>query len=229
MSGHGAYEGEMDQVALFESAVRAAVPTRPDPRIGPALVPRLAEAARLSTVEAEAGARRASSRRGLVARVGIAVASVPLVLAGLAFAGVTMPSPARSAFDSVGITLPNQPSSQKAASTTGHPAGRALGHVQSASPTTKGPGGSKGKSQAAHRHALAQHQKARGKALGHTHGKAIGLNGATPPGQANGHAPSHSNAGGNSASHATTHTKPSHPAQGNGRGRGGGNANGHSK
>ena len=114
MSGNGAYEGEMNHVALFESALRAAVITRPDPAIGTALVPRLAETARAATLEAEAhGARRAPtaprSRFALVARVGIAVALIPLVLAGLAFAGVTVPAPARSAFESVGITLPNQP------------------------------------------------------------------------------------------------------------------------
>ena len=110
MNGESAYGGEMNELALFESALRAAVPTQPDPRLGVVLVPRLAEAARASTVEAETHAVRRGlrSRRGLVARVGIAVALVPLVLAGLAFAGVTVPQPARSVFHAVGITLPNQ-------------------------------------------------------------------------------------------------------------------------
>ncbi len=108
----------MNEVALFESALRVAVPTRPDPMLGRELVPRLAQAARASMLEAETRThrRRPRSRFALVARVGIAVALIPLVLAGLAFAGVTVPSPARSAFDSVGITLPNQPSDQSAGS-----------------------------------------------------------------------------------------------------------------
>ena len=84
MSGNGAYEGEMNHVALFESALRAAVTTRPDPAIGTGLVPRLAEIARAATIEAETlRARRAPtaprSRFALVARVGIAVALIPLV------------------------------------------------------------------------------------------------------------------------------------------------------
>ncbi len=111
----------MKDVALFESALRAAVPTRPDPRLGTALVPRLAEVARAATIEAETQTTRRRtatprSRFALVARVGIAVALIPLVLAGLAVAGVTVPGPARSAFDSVGITLPNQPAKHAKAS-----------------------------------------------------------------------------------------------------------------
>ncbi|HEX5893844.1 MAG TPA: hypothetical protein VFY33_03365, partial [Solirubrobacterales bacterium] len=45
----------------------------------------------------------------MVARVGIAVALLPLLLAGLAVAGVTVPDPARSAFETIGVELPNQP------------------------------------------------------------------------------------------------------------------------
>src|SRR5690242_3761644 len=109
----------MNEVALFESALRATVPVRPDPRIGQALVPRLAQVARAATIDAEtqtsrrgtaARGGRAHSRRALVARIAIVVGLIPLVVAGLAFAGVTVPAPARHVFDSVGITLPNQPS-----------------------------------------------------------------------------------------------------------------------
>src|SRR5690349_4783123 len=193
----------MNEVALFESALRAAVPTRPDPTIGTALVPRLADAARAATLDAEAhGARRASraprSRFALVARVGIAVALIPLVLAGLAFAGVTVPAPARDAFDAVGITLPNQPADHAGGASNGQ--GKA--NHENGTTTNETPGTttekSKGKSGAAHQHALEQHAKAKGKAVGHEKGKAIGLNGATPPGQAKPKQtgpPSHSNAG----------------------------------
>ena len=229
MSGNGAYEGEMDNVALFENALRAAVVTRPDPQLGASLVPRLAEAARASTFEAETRpAPRTTaaprSRRALVARVGIAVALIPLVLAGLAFAGVTVPGPARSAFESVGITLPNQPAEHPKAS-HGSSAEPATGSGTSTAGTTST---TKGNSAAAHEHAREQHAKAKGKAKGHEQGKAIGLNGSTPPGQAKSKdtaPPSHSNAGGNSASHTkTTHTPPGHTTH-----TPQGNANGHSK
>jgi hypothetical protein len=219
VNGEGAYEDEMNEVALFENALRAAVPTRPDPRLGVTLVPRLAEAARASTVEAETHAirRRPRSRLALVARVGIAVALIPLVLAGLSFAGVTVPEPARSAFDSIGITLPNQPATHSHRSTpatttttTEQPSGEATG--TSATETGKSAAPSKGNSAAAHKHALEQRQKARGKALGHERGKAIGLNGSTPPGQSGQTGPpEHSNAGGSSASHAANPAPKTHP------------------
>ena len=216
MSGNGAYEDEMNEVVLFENALRAAVPTRPDPRLGTALVPRLAEVARAATLEAETHATRRRtaaprSRLALVARVGIAVALIPLVLTGLAFAGVTVPGPARDAFDSIGITLPNQSADHPASTNGGQSSAHGNGAADSTgADTTTSETKSKGNSAAAHKHALEQHKKAKGKALGHEKGKAIGLNGATPPGQAKKTetgASSHSNAGGNSA----THTHPTHP------------------
>jgi hypothetical protein len=118
VSSNGAYPDEMNDVALFTDALRAAVPAQPSRELTAALVPRLAAVARSSTIEAEARTSRRTrglrsgpprSRRALVARVAIAVAVIPLALAGLAFAGVTVPGPARDAFDSVGVTLPNQP------------------------------------------------------------------------------------------------------------------------
>jgi hypothetical protein len=234
VSGNGAYEYEMNEVALFQTALRAAVPTRPDPAIGTALVPRLAEAARAATIEAETQgmprtARKPRSRFALVARVGIAVALIPLVLAGLAFAGVTVPGPARDAFDSVGITLPNQPQEHSQASN--HSQGsHADGKGKAGSETTTtDEQSSKGKSDAAHRHAIEQQNKAQGKALGHEKGKAIGLNGATPPGQAKPKEtgpPPQANPGGNSGTHTTTipdHPTPTTP----GDGPSSGNANGH--
>jgi hypothetical protein len=231
MSGNGAYEDEMKQVALFENALRAAVPTRPDPRLGATLVPRLAEVARAATLEAETHASRPRataprSRLALVARVGIAVALIPLVLAGLAFAGVTVPGPARDAFDSLGITLPNQPATHSQASHHSQ-SSHAEGAGSSGATTTDETTTNKGNSAAAHEHARQQHAKAKGKALGHDKGKAIGLNGATPPGQAKTKEtgpPSQSNAGGNSATHTTTHPTPQHAAPTTP-----GNGNGHSK
>jgi hypothetical protein len=227
MSGNGAYEDEMKNVALFENALRAAVPTRPDPNLGATLVPRLAEVARAATVEAETHPLRPRtaaprSRLALVARVGIAVALIPLVLAGLAFAGVTVPAPARDAFDSVGITLPNQPSSDNEGTSSESGSGKSKGNDVSSS--EKGEPGTKGRSNAAHKHALEQRKKAQGKALGHEKGKAIGLNGSTPPGQSQQTGPpAHSNAGGGGNSSTTrttpsppTHTIPTTPGSGQG-------------
>jgi hypothetical protein len=220
VNGNGALWDEMNEAVVFMNALRAAVPAEPDPRLGATLVPRLAATARASTLEAETvtmrrgtvpaarGARRpARSRFALVARVGIAVALIPLVLAGLAVAGVTVPSPARSAFDSIGINLPNQPSKKSDQGASGQtPSSEPASH--GANETGESSGQSKGNSQAAHEHAKSQHSKAKGKALGHDLGKAIGLNEQTPPGHSGETGPpAHSNAGGNgggsSASHPT--------------------------
>jgi hypothetical protein len=126
------------------------------------------------------------SRRRLVAKLAIAMALVPAVLAGLAFAGVTLPGPANSAFNSVGVNLPNQEDGDNA-------------DAQPSS--TKGEQSTQGDSDAAHQHALEQREKARGKALGHTRGEAIGLEDLEPPSQSGDTgSPSHSNAGGSARS-----------------------------
>jgi hypothetical protein len=215
----------MNDFALFESALRAAVPTRPDPGLGRDLVPRLAQVARASMLEAETRAHRRTprSRFALVARVGIAVALIPLVLAGLAFAGVTVPSAARSAFDSVGITLPNQPSDEGAGTKADDATTTTTGNdVSSAAhdPSHRQKGGN---SAAAHRHALQQRAKARGHAIGHSRSRGVGLTGSTPSSRsAQPSPPANSDAGGNSSTHATSHSPPSGHIPG-------GNANGHSK
>lgn len=205
VNGDSAYWDEMNEVALFESALRAAVPTQPDPMIAGRLVPRLARIARTATIEVESRPRgggvaradiRVRSRRALVARVGIAMAAIPLAFAGLALAGVTVPGPARDAFDSVGVTLPNQPAehSEKVKS----PSSQGGGNDVSDAAKTQGthPAG-QGNSAAAHEHARQQRSKAGGKAKGHTRGKAIGVNELTPSGKSGDTGPpAHSNAGG---------------------------------
>jgi hypothetical protein len=217
VNGDGAYESEMNEVALFESALRVAVPTRPDPLIARDLVPRLARLARAATIEAEsqasgwrAGVAGRRSRLALVARVGIAVALIPLVLAGLAFAGVTVPAPLRDAFDSLGIELPNQPSERQggkpAVETKGTQGG---GNDVSDAAKSASQSEQQGNSAAAHEHARAQRQKAeaKGEAVGHERGKAIGLNEATPPGQSGDTGPpAHSNAGGSAQSQSVRST-----------------------
>jgi hypothetical protein len=203
VNGNVAYEDEMNEVALFMTALRAAVPIQPDPELGAELVPRLAETARTATIEAEtrttkradstaAGARRRPrSRRALVARVGIALTLIPLVLAGLAFAGVTLPAPARSVLDSVGVSLPNQSDKSNDTSTSSQ------GPAQPADEWGKRAAGSQGNSAGAHQHALEQRAKGKGNAIGHTGGKAIGLDETVAPGQSgDAGPPAHSNPGG---------------------------------
>jgi hypothetical protein len=212
VSGNGAYPDEMNESLVFTDALRAAVPTQPDPRLGAALVPRLAATARASTIDAETRSirrgtattavawRRPRSPRARVAKVAIAVALIPLVFAGLAVAGVTVPSSARSAFESIGIDLPNQPAEKSTAGERGASHKPATDGTATQGTTQSGAGTaqSQGESQAAHQHARAQHEKAKGKAIGHERGKAVGLNETTPPGHTGQTGPpAHSNAGGN--------------------------------
>jgi hypothetical protein len=194
VSDNGAYPDEMNEMAVFTDALRAAVPAQPSRDLTAALVPRLAATARSSTIEAEArtgrrtqGLRpgRPRSRRALAARVAVAIALIPLLLTGLAFAGVTVPRPARDVFHAVGITLPHQPSDHRRAPA---PAGKGAknttgpqGENGASNATQAKPGDS---SDAAHEHARKQREKARGGAKGHQNEKAVGVNGSTPPGQA---------------------------------------------
>jgi hypothetical protein len=218
----------MDEITLFTDALRAAVPVRPDPEVRTLLVPRLAAVARVATLEAETQARdrrapaRVSlwphSRRGLVARIAVVVAVVPLALAGLAFAGVTVPAPAENAFESVGVTLPNQPSdhSRKAPATTQPNPSSSVGSgndVSSAAHTKAK--GKPGNSAAAHEHARKQHKKAdarageKAKGHGQGHGNAVEGKEASPPrhsGRTS--APARSNPERSSSSHSSTTADP---------------------
>jgi hypothetical protein len=211
----------MNDVAAYMTALRAAVPRQPDPSLSAELIPRLAEAARAATIEAEGSAtrRHPRPRARLLVRIGIALAAVPLLFAGLAVAGVTVPEPARNAFDAVGIELPNQPSSNSSSASDESPAGST---AKSALEKTAG-STSKGNSHAAHQHALQQHLKAKGNAFGHTRGKAIGLNELTPPGKSGDTGPpDHSSAVGSSDSAPAHfgHPGPPHPPNGISRGHG---------
>ena len=117
MSEHDAFEEDMDhELETFFAALRDDLPERLDPRIEGPLIKRLAATARANqkavatapTVE-PAVARHATRRRFVLpARIAIAAALLVASMAGLAFAGVRLPAPVRSAFDGVGIALPNQ-------------------------------------------------------------------------------------------------------------------------
>jgi len=110
---------ELGEVSIFLDALRAAVPAAPPPAAEAALVPLLAEAARESEHRLATAPTRslpaAAARRGawrprvaLAAKVAVGVALLPAAMAGLAFAGVTLPEPAREAMDRIGLELPNQ-------------------------------------------------------------------------------------------------------------------------
>jgi hypothetical protein len=189
--------GELDELATFMRALPAAVSGVPDATLSTALVPRLAEAARRSAAEKEArpattaviGARRPLTRRALVARVAVAVALIPACMAGLAFAGVTVPEPARQAFDDVGVTLPNQPSDEAStpASESGGNEGGASETAPNGKAKAKGKNGQPGSNGRHRGKALGK-----GKSKGHGNGNAGGSQGNS------GNAPGHTGANGSS-------------------------------
>jgi hypothetical protein len=119
LAGRGPASGDprLEEVATFVRALSATVP-EPAPEPDPALISLIARLAETgptrSTLTAEAtqatpAPARRRSRLGLVAKLGVAAASIPVLFAGLAVAGVTLPGPAQDAFEEVGIELPNQP------------------------------------------------------------------------------------------------------------------------
>ena len=239
MSGNGAFEEEMNEIVLFETALRAAVPVEPDPRLGADLVPRLARTARGSSLDAtatrvatagSATQRRPRSRLALVARVGLAASMLVLLLAGLAVAGVTMPHSVRSAFDSVGVTLPNQPSDNPA-----NNQGNATGQPSSGQSPASDQASDQGKQASAAKGANGKHK---GQSKGNDnskpgrhvarHGNGVPVPGPAHPPQGHAYGPTHSNSGGSSSSHSnaggsggkstSAHTHTQGATQGQGQG-----------
>ncbi len=161
---------EFDEVAAFMRALPEQVSEAPPEGLERTLVPRLAEAARTSTALAETPApspipeRRPRSRFALVARVAVAVALIPVLMAGLAVAGVKVPTPAQDAFEGVGVELPNQGEKSD----------------DDATPVTK-PGDTDTPADDAGT------DEGKGKKLGHAKSPAKG---GTPPGKKRGHAKS---------------------------------------
>jgi hypothetical protein len=213
-SNGGDPETRIGLTTAFLRMARTALLEQPPPEIEADLVRRLAETARLRAPSPATRPARPifRSRRRLVAKLAVAIALVPAVLAGLAFAGVTLPGAANSAFDSVGVTLPNQEDDD----------GGAPGEPASAQPSSRnGTQSTEGNSDAAHQHALEQRKKARGKALGHTRGNAIGLNDLEPPGQSGDTgSPANSNAGGSARSESAPGKKDTISPRSRGRGTG---------
>ena len=212
MSGNGAYPEEMDfshpDIARFSRAVRATLVTEPDPAASAAMVRRLADEARASAaIAAERAQRRPTSalqpvRRGSVRRrliaVGLAVAALPLLTAGLAVAGVKLPAAAEDAFDAVGIDLPNQASDSAGPGDSDADQDQGSGNdgAPGASPAAE-PGGDKAVKGGKRRgNGPPSHSNAGGNQNpGSTNGKAKGKP-AAPPGQSK---PKPGNSGGGNA------------------------------
>jgi hypothetical protein len=128
--GDDAFGGEMEMIrtiredeelAAFARTLREELLQAPTGAAALAMPVRLAEVARGS---ADIGVTVRSSENGghshavrprlgtrfrrPLLRIAVAVAAIPLLFTGLAFAGVELPNPASHAFESIGIELPNQ-------------------------------------------------------------------------------------------------------------------------
>jgi hypothetical protein len=177
IAGRAPERGELAEVASFVRVLRASVADRPIPTPPAGFIATLAETARVSAATQAAPVStparpttRPRSRLALVARVAVAVATVPFLFAGLAFAGVSLPGPADDAFESIGVELPNQQPDDDTEGTAkdGDSAGSATGQENSSGKL--GHGKTKDK---------------QGKALGRdkakrNQGKAIGKDGLAP-------------------------------------------------
>jgi hypothetical protein len=212
IGGEAPSGGELAEVAVFTRTLRASLSSQTLPPASGAFVALLAETARESAPAVEGPTERIALRSteparprrrlALVARVAVAVAAVPFLFAGLAFAGVTLPGPADDAFEKLGIDLPNQAADEdddtEGTAKDGDSAGSETGQENSTGKL--GHGKDKGKN---------------GKAVGHdkakeNKGKALGKEGLAPgPGIAESKRPDHAgdgagnggggNAGGGSA------------------------------
>lgn len=121
MSPDDAFEDEMallrnrepdPEVADLAQALRAylLVPIEEEQVAG--MATRLAAVARANAAapptEPLPATRLRRSRIGLAGKIAVAVAAIPLATAGFAAAGFQVPGPAQSAFESIGLALPNQ-------------------------------------------------------------------------------------------------------------------------
>ncbi len=113
-----------DEALLFVRALPAAVPVLPDPALEAEMIPALAGAARSASLEASRAATTtfettpavaAPRRRLRLAVLAAAVAVLPILMAGLAYAGVGLPDAVDDAFEAAGVDLPNQADDDDAA------------------------------------------------------------------------------------------------------------------
>ena len=122
MNGSSAYDDDMSffdgpplddpELAAFADSVRASLIAPVPPGRQASFVSLLAEEARIARAEeptaVQEPARPSPRRLKLVAQAFLALLLVPLAGAGLAVAGVNLPGPAQSAFEKIGVDLPNQ-------------------------------------------------------------------------------------------------------------------------
>ncbi|MGH2981770.1 MAG: hypothetical protein ACRDKV_06990 [Solirubrobacterales bacterium] len=202
MRGQEPGGGQLAEVAEFTRAVRQEL-SRPAAQDA-SLIARLAEAslARVPGGETPGGETEtmevpapAGPRRRLRARVALAVravaliAIVPLMFAGLALADVTLPEPARDAFEAVGVTLPNQPAGggeegrgENATNPSGK-GGQDAADKQASSPESAGHGNGRGESPESRMHGTRKSNPAREGGRGNGEqgqGRALGKRGLAP-------------------------------------------------
>lgn len=195
LRGQAPEASQFAELAEFAQALRQEL-SRPAPD-DPALVSRLAQTARSAGHSGEAETmpitapvrprrrRLMPARLALVARAAGVIAVVPLLFAGLAVADITLPEPARKAFEAVGVSLPNQPATDEASEAGG--SGSDETDRESADKTStgedaqKGKGGSNAVENRKHGTAKPNPARAGGRANGEQgRGRALGKRGLAP-------------------------------------------------
>lgn len=213
LKGRALEASQFAEVAEFSRALQGTLAARPA-RDEVDLVRQLAAAARSASLNGEAettpivATARPRARRlqllrprlAAVARVAGVLALIPLLFAGLAFADVTLPDPARKAFEAVGVDLPNQPSADERGietteDTAGETAGESGDDASAKSEQKQGKGGANETALEKRKHGTTKPNPARAGGRGNDEqgqGRALGKRGLAPgqlqpPGQT--HAP----------------------------------------
>lgn len=234
MSQNGAYDDEMGflnrpnpedgELAAFAQSLRATLVSSTPPGDRAAMAVRLAEQARIARAEQPAipvTIPRRPRRLRLAAQAAVAVVLVPLAGAGLAAAGVKLPGAAQSAFEKVGIELPNQAEparDEPATDPAGQQGGEAPGGIDAAPAPTKPPspgnrgadGQDKGRSKSQGKPSNPAGQPSAVNGNGNATGNG---NGNGNSGQAPGQSGSRGNAGGNGNGKAVGKTGATPPGQ----------------
>jgi hypothetical protein len=117
-----------DETVAFVRALPATVPVLPDPALEAEIITALAGAARSATLDAsrvatatfEAAPAATPPRWRLrVAALAATVAALPVLMAGLAYAGVNLPDVVDEAFEAAGVDLPHQGGGDRATAGSG--------------------------------------------------------------------------------------------------------------
>ena len=100
--------GAGDELAAFAHALRATCRVEPRSELGARHLAEISAATAAAAQAQPRPERRAAPTRRLALTLAALALSVPVLATGLAFAGVALPGPAHSAFERIGIELPNQ-------------------------------------------------------------------------------------------------------------------------